>query len=149
MKCLFLLHALFTSACGKYVSDKSLPNPGRRLAPGYGIRYKSPRCCCYLMTSQKGEGAETCTVNMNFTKSPQANSESSLEKGRGFCLVPITSFRPPPAPFYSLALDTGIFLLTLMISCLFCQPIQQEPGGTVLVSSKPSISPVPVGFSFN
>jgi len=53
------------------------------LTPGYSIRYGSPRCCPFLMSLQKDEETETCTVNMNITKSPQANRESSLEKGRG------------------------------------------------------------------
>ena len=35
------------------------------------------------------EETERCRVNMNFTKSPQANCESSLEKGREGRILPI------------------------------------------------------------
>lgn len=53
------------------------------LTPGYSVRHGSLQCCPFLLSSQEDEETETCTVNLNFTKSTQANCQNSLEKGRG------------------------------------------------------------------
>lgn len=74
---------------------------------------------------------QTCTINMNFTKSPQANCESSLEKGMGgdpaYCK---SSPRPPPTPFHGPSPETGIFLFTLIVLICFIFILPPHPAGT-------------------